>query len=185
MPSWQSTSVDVSASLKGSARIQTASRPRQRLGRALLVAQVALCLLLLTGAGLLVRSLTHLHGVAPGFRTQNVLIMGVHMEDLERITGKPDFAVEQKRLPGQYRALETRLNALPGVRSASISWLGLFGGNDLYLDVSDAGAAGEKRPAHVDYVSSRYFETVGMQVALGRAFDQRDSERSCKSGDDQ
>ena len=179
VPAWQATRLEIGTALKGSSRTQTGSRPRQRFSRALLVSQVALSLLLLIGAGLLAHSLANLHRVDPGFRLQNVLTLDVHMEDLERIRGKPDFAVAQRRLPVLLRDMEERLNALPGVRSASVSWLGLFSENDLYTSLSIRGARAPA-PAHLNMVSSRYFETVGMQVAMGRGFNARDDERAPK-----
>jgi predicted permease len=179
VPAWQATRLEIGTGLKGSTRTQTGSRPRQRFSRALLVSQVALSLLLLIGAGLLAHSLANLHRLDPGFRLQNVLMMEVHMEDLEQIQGKPDFAVEQKRLPVLLRDMDERLNALPGVRSASASWLGLFSDNDLYTSLLIRGS-GEQAPAHINMVSSRYFETVGMQVVMGRGFNARDDERAPK-----
>ena len=126
VPAWQATRLEIGTALKGPTRTQTGSRPRQRFSRVLLVSQVALSLLLLIAAGLLAHSLANLHQVDPGFRLQNVLMLEVHMEDVERVQGKPDFAIAQKRLPIMLRDLEGRLNALAGVRSASVSWLGLF-----------------------------------------------------------
>ena len=157
---------------------QTGGRPRQRLSRVLLVSQVALSLVLLIGAGLLAHSLANLHRLDPGFRLQNVLMLEVQMEDVERVQGKPDFAVAQRRLPGVFRDLEERLNALAGVRSASVSWLGLFSENDLYTSLVIRGATREGAPAHLNMVSSRYFETVGMQVVMGRGFKASDDERA-------
>jgi predicted permease len=177
VPAWQAMSFDVSESLKGSSRTQCPSVPRRRFSRVLLVSQVALSLILATGAGLLVRGLVNLHRVDPGFRTQDVLMLDVHLEDLEWTQGKPDFAVQQKRRVGMYRHLEENLNALPGVRSASLSWLGLFGGDDLYSEVTISGVAG-KWPLHENYISSRYFDTLGMQIMLGRGFTAHDDVRS-------
>jgi predicted permease len=179
VPAWQATRSESGTALRGPSRTQTGGRPRQRFSRALLVSQVALSLLLLIGAGLLAHSLANLHRVDPGFRLQNVLTLEVHMQDLEQIQGKPDFAVAQRRLPILLRDMEGLLNALPGVRSASVSWLGLFSENDLYTSLRIRGA-GEGAPAHVNMVSSRYFETVGMQVVMGRGFNARDDERAPK-----
>ncbi|MBZ5591140.1 MAG: ADOP family duplicated permease [Acidobacteriia bacterium] len=178
VPAWQATQLEIATALKGSSRTQTGGRPRQRLSRVLLVSQVALSLVLLIGAGLLAHSLANLHRLDPGFRLQNVLMLEVQMEDVERVQGKPDFAVAQRRLPGVFRDLEERLNALAGVRSASVSWLGLFSENDLYTSLVIRGATREGAPAHLNMVSSRYFETVGMQVVMGRGFKASDDERA-------
>ncbi len=179
VPAWQATQLEIGMALKGSSRTQTGSRPLRNFSRVLLVSQVALSLLLLIGAGLLAHSLINLHHVDPGFRLQNVLMLEVHMEDLERIQGKPDFAVAQKRLPGVFHEIEERLNALAGVRSASVSWLGLFSENDLSTSLVIRGV-NSGGPAHLNMVSGRYFETVGMQVVMGRGFNARDEERALR-----
>ena len=178
IPAWQAAALDVSPALKGLTRGQTTNRGRQRIGKSLVTGQIALSLLLLVGAGLLARSLENLHSVDPGFYPNNVLMLNINIENLEHEEGKPDFAVEQTRLLNLYRLLDTRLNGIAGVRSASFSWLGLFGGSDLYLDLSLPGTAVQKTLSHVDYVSSRYFETLGMKIQLGRGFEARDNERS-------
>ena len=182
VPAWQATQLEVSPALKGFSGSQSDGRPRQRFSRVLLVSQVALSLVLLASAGLMARTLANLHHLDPGFRLQNVLMLEVHMEQVEHIQGKPDFAVAQKRLPGVFRNIDEKLNALAGVRSASISWLGLFSENDLSTSLVIRGItlAGQPTPAHLNMVSSRYFETVGMQVVLGRGFNAHDDERSHK-----
>jgi hypothetical protein len=110
VPAWQAMRFDVSESLRGSPRTQSPIVPWRRFSRVLLVSQVAVSLILAAGAGLLVRSLVNLHRVEPGFRTQDVLMFDVHLENLGRTQGKPDFAVQQKRRVGMYRDLEERLN---------------------------------------------------------------------------
>src|SRR6185295_10541961 len=112
-----------SPALKGLTRGHTTNRSRQRIGKSLVTVQIALSLLLLVGAGLLARSLDNLHNVDPGFYPNNVLMLDINLENLDREEGKPDFAVEQSRLLNLYRQLEIRLNSIAGVRSASFSWL--------------------------------------------------------------
>ena len=154
VPAWQATRIDVTAALKGSSRGQTGGPQRQPFSRLLLVSQVALALLLLVGAGLLSRSVANLHQLDPGFHLQNVLMLEVNLDGVD--PGKPEFTAQQKRLPGLYRELDERLSALPGVRSASVSWLGLFGDSDLY-DALALPDSSEKVPAHLNMFSSRYF----------------------------
>lgn len=77
-----------------------------------------------------------------------------------------------------YGTVEQRLGALPGVRAASVSWLGLFGGSDLWLVLVDADHPEQRSEGRVDYVSARYFDAVGMQILRGRGFDDRDREGS-------
>jgi predicted permease len=66
--------------------------------------------------------------------------------------------------------LEERLTAIPGVRAASVSWLGLFSMQDLWLPLIDPDRADNRPMARIDYVSPRYFETMGMRILRGRGF---------------
>jgi hypothetical protein len=69
-----------------------------------------------------------------------------------------------------YRDLETRLRAVPGVEAAALSWLGLFGGSDLWIPIKYEGQIGKERSVRVDYVTSGYFETIGMRLVRGQLF---------------
>src|SRR5439155_1482177 len=69
-----------------------------------------------------------------------------------------------------------RLSAVPGVRAASLSWLALFGGSDLWLAMIDVNRPDSREQARVDYDSSRYFDTVGMRLLRGRDFAADDRE---------
>ena len=169
VPAWQATQLDIGTALKGSSRTQTAGRPRQRFSRALLVSQVAFvacCCSLAPGCW---RAASPIFiDVDPGFRLQNVLILEVHMEDLERIQGKPDFAVAAEAAAGTATARWRRGSTLsPVCARPAFRGSGLFGDNDLYTSLIIAGAPARRRLAHVNMVSSRYFETVGMQVVHG------------------
>ena len=65
---------------------------------------------------------------------------------------------------------------MPGVRAASVSWLGLFSMQDLWLPLIDPDRPDDKPMARIDYVSARYFDTMGMQVLRGRDFADGDRE---------
>ena len=69
---------------------------------------------------------------------------------------------------------------LPGVEEASLSWLGLFGGSDQKLRLFDPAAPEDRYLAHVDRVSTRYFETASMRLSRGRAFTAADREGSLR-----
>ena len=71
---------------------------------------------------------------------------------------------------------------MDGIQSASLSWLGLFGGNYVGLNLYDVDQPENKRFTLVDYVSPRYFETVGMQLVRGRGFSEADTEGSLRVG---
>jgi predicted permease len=145
------------------------------LARTLVASQLALSLLLVGGAGLLLRTLARLGAVDPGFEPEQVVVLSVNHEGGGAFFGKADDKNEADRLASLYGALEERLSSLPGVRSAGLSWLGLFGGSDLWtrIGVVEQPEA-EARNARVDYVSERYFETVGMRILFGRRFETTD-----------
>jgi putative ABC transport system permease protein len=117
----------------------------------------------------------HILSIDPGFQPERVAVLDVRHE-----VGGPSFgeveASEKARLAALYASLESRLNSLPGLRAASLSWLGLFGGSDLWLRLIDPDNPEDRRDARVDYVSPRYFETVGMQLIRGRGFTEADRE---------
>ncbi|MEX2302035.1 MAG: ABC transporter permease [Bryobacterales bacterium] len=146
------------------------SRPGQRLARALVSSQLALSLLLVSGAGLLLRTVVQLASVDAGFDPAQVVLLSVNHEKGRDNHGEVDEAPEKARLAALYASLESELNSLPGVRSASLSWLGLFGGSDLWLRLIDPENTEDRRDGRVDYVSPGYFDTVGMRVLRGRGF---------------
>ena len=136
---------------------------RWGLGKGLVVSQIGLSLTLLIGAGLLLRSLQNLSRVNVGFDRENVLVMWA----LPTMAGYD--------IPKEYRLywqLLERLNALPGVQSASLSRLQLFSGY-WARPVSVPGyAAGTKEDLRVscNTTAPKFFETMGIPLLLGRDF---------------
>ena len=148
-----------------------------RLQRTLVTAQLAMSVLLVTAAGLLLRTIVHLSGVDPGFTPAHVVMLSVRDEAPKPSFGDVDDAAMKAQRAERYRLLEERLNALPGVQAASVSWLGLFSTQDLWLGLIDPDRPANDRPnARVDYVSVRYFATIGMQIVRGRGFHDTDRE---------
>ena len=148
----------------------TPSRGGQRLTRALVAAQLALSLILVTASGLLLRTMIRIAGVDPGFRPDHVIVFQVRDETPGSSFNTPDTADAKARRAAVYRSVEERLSTVPGVRAAGLSWLSLFGGSDLWLSMIDADHPESREQARVDYVSSRYFDTVGMRLLRGRDF---------------
>jgi predicted permease len=147
-----------------------------RLQRILVTAQLAMSLLLVSAAGLLLRTIVHLAGVDPGFTPAHVVMLNVRDEAPQPSFGGVDDAARKAQRAERYRVLDERLNAVPGVRAASVSWLGLFSMQDLWLPVIDPERPDHRPQARIDYVSPRYFDTVGMQVLRGRDFGAGDRE---------
>jgi predicted permease len=147
-----------------------------RLQRLLVTAQLAMSLLLVSAAGLLLRTIVHLAGVDPGFTPAHVVMFNVRDEAPRPSFGGVDDAARKAQRAERYRVLDQRLNAVPGVQAASVSWLGLFSMQDLWLPLIDPDRSDDRPNARVDYVSARYFDTVGMQILQGRGFADGDRE---------
>jgi predicted permease len=162
------------------ARRVTPSRHEHRLTRALVAAQLSLSLVLVTTAGLLLRTMVRISGTDPGFRPEQVVVLDVRDEAPGSSFGTIDTVEQKASRAALYQSLDERLNALPGVQSASLSWLGLFGGSDLWLPLIDADQPDNRPLGRVDYVSARYFDTVGMQMLRGRSFNNGDREGSLR-----
>ena len=148
----------------------------QRLRRALVILQLALSLLLVSATSLLLRTMTHLADIDPGFVPDHVVMLNVRDEALPPLFGSVDPAAVKAWRAERYRMLDDQLNRLPGVRAASVSWLGLFSTNDAWLGLIDPDTQDTRPQARVDYVSPRYFETMGMQLRSGRGFADADRE---------
>jgi predicted permease len=171
LPALRSTRVDLAPALKGLRR-GTAGAFRQRAGRALVVAQVATSLLLLVGAGLLVRSFARLHAQDYGFVPDRVLIFSLGHGPSDR-SPEAMAAVE--------RAARARVLAIPGVESASFSGIMLFSPSDIGSAFSIRGQpepVDAPRMARYNSVSPGYFETVGMRIVAGRPFTDTDDRTS-------
>jgi predicted permease len=141
---------------------------RSRLGKGLVISQIGLCLTLLLGAGLLLESLAKLSKADVGFEREKVLLMWV----LPTMVGY-DTAQEN----GLYWQLLPRLNALPGVQSASLSRLQLFSG---YWGRSvsvprHASGTGEDVRVSCNTVAPRFFATMGIPLLSGRDFTPADT----------
>ena len=162
-------------SLKEGDRASVAGRGQTYLHDAIVVAEVALALILLVGAGLLIRSFLGLMNVDPGFSAQNVLTLNISLPDSRYGSARPMIAFEQQ-------ALE-RLGALPDVNSAG----GVFGlplGNgaiagDFTVEGQAAPAPGAQPfIAAKKVIGGDYFKAIGMPLLQGRYFDQDDSEHA-------
>jgi predicted permease len=112
-PALQLSRTNVNQTLRDEGRGSTGGHRRMQLRGLLVVGQVALSLLLLIGAGLLVRSFSRLLSVDPGFDSQNVLTMNVSLSTVK-------YADAQKQI-AFFDDLSRRVSALPGVRSTAIS----------------------------------------------------------------
>jgi len=147
---------------------RTFGQPHDRTRAALVVAEIALALVLLAGAGLLLRSFIRLTSVDPGFRTDHVTAMRVDLD------GTPYSTAEQRRM-FHVRLLQ-RMSAIPGVASAgAINWQPL-GGALIYGDFHIDGRPDSPDLTMADKpaVTPGYFASMGMRLLRGREFTERD-----------
>ncbi len=147
---------------------------RSGLVRALVVLQVALSLWLLVGAGLLSRSLVNLQDQQFGFNPSHVLLVGIN----PRIAG-----YQSAELTSLYQRLLDRLNALPGIRSATIASYSPLSGIERSLDVTIQGQASRHGVDHSVgqlLVGPRYAQMLGLTMLVGREIGPRDTPATAK-----
>jgi len=173
-PAFRGMRTDLTPSLKegsGSSSI-TAHPSRNRLstGSGLVVAQVALSIVVLVGAGLLVRTLQKLKNVDPGFDTRNILTFSLD----PKLIGYKSAEASQF-----YRNLQARIAAIPGVLSVSYSWRPLLGGGLWTTDFHLPGKPKDER-AETDMlpVGAEFFKTMRIPLVDGREFNATDFDRA-------
>jgi putative ABC transport system permease protein len=169
-PAWQLTGLDANDVLKQGTSRGNSSATHARVRNMLVVSEVALALMLLVGAGLLMRSLSSLRAVDPGFDARNVLTATLVLP--EQRYGTPE-------LRNQFfdRALEG-IRALPGVESAAwIDTLPLQGGSSQYVAPEGAPPmqASELPVVAIRLTSPGYFGTARIQIRKGRDFNEADT----------
>jgi predicted permease len=173
-PAWRAIKVDLNSSLKAGGRSGQSSGglhlKRHHLRGLLVISELAFSLILLIGAGLLIRSFVRLQSVAPGFTTDHVLTMQVAAND-------PKYR-QDKAIASFWREIETRIAHLPGVvaegavsalpLTGSVGWGGVHvegytppPGQELQVD---------NRTASVDY-----FRAMQIPLVAGRFFSQQDT----------
>jgi putative ABC transport system permease protein len=160
-------------SLKDGGRGSTSGRGALSLRQALVVAEVALSLVLLTGAGLLLRSFVRLMEVDPGFRPDGVLTMRVSLPDTKYANAT--------QIRSFHRQLLERVSKLPGVEAAGfVSALPLSGGGSGTTTVDSRAVSGVDASPEADWrpATPGYFRAMGIALVRGRYFDDRDTDTS-------
>ncbi|HTG87962.1 MAG TPA: ABC transporter permease, partial [Pyrinomonadaceae bacterium] len=168
VPALQSSRLDLNEVLKEGGR-QASAGTGQRLRSALVVSEIALAVVLLIGAGLMMKSLLRLLDTNVGFNTENLLTMGVVLP--------PAKYQDPNQLSNVYTQLDERVRSLPGVVSAGrVDILPLTGGNTTRFNVDGdpIPPPGKETEANIRVVNETYFQTIGVPLLAGRVFDQRD-----------
>jgi putative ABC transport system permease protein len=167
-PALQSSRPDLNEVLKEGGR-NTAGGAGHRLRSALVMTEIALAVVLLVGAGLMMKSLLRLLQANVGFNPENVLTMTV-------VVPQAKYADADKQL-NFFDELKERVQALPGVSSSgTVNILPLQGGNTTRVNVEGdpAPPPGQEIEANTRTVDESYFQTLGVPIVAGRAFDERD-----------
>jgi putative ABC transport system permease protein len=171
-PLFQARKQSAGDALKQNARV--AGGVSFSLRNTLVVAQIAVALVLLTGAGLMAKSFWNLMQVSPGFRTERVLTARVSLP-ASRYPDPPRIAALQKELLD-------RVQNLPGIQSAGLTgYLPLSGADNawaFFIEGRPPLPVGEFDMAKYRPVSPGYFEAIGIPVLRGRAFTSADSRSS-------
>ncbi len=164
-PAYRASAEDPQDSLREGAGRTTAGAGRSRLRSALVVAELALSLVLLVGAGLLIRTVGNLLGTDPGFDPSRVLSAEIWLSG-------PGFDSTAK-IADFYRRLTDRLEAIPGVTSAAVAEAGspLERGGNYWVMIE-----GRSDGWSVDYrtITPGYFRTLSIPVKQGQEFNAGD-----------
>src|SRR3984885_12452951 len=181
-PALRALKIDISTSLKAGGRSgQTDGGlrlARNRLRGLLGVSELALSLMLLIGAGLLIRSLVRLQGVRPGFATDHILTMKVAVNGAQSKEGIP---VYRNMLSRFHQDLERRISHLPGVKAeglvSALPLSGTVGWGQINIE-GYTPPPGQEVQADLRLASSDYFRAMGIPLLKGRFFGEHDSRDS-------
>ncbi len=167
-PALRSVRPDIVSTLKEGGR--GAGGGRRRLSSGLVIAEIGLSLMLLAGAGLLVKSLGELHQIDKGFDETNVLTTRIPLPDSKYDT--------EEKWRAFYTELTERTKALPGVQYASVSQIFPLSGNSWERSISPEGVDpfdDEQRDSVLYYIADvDHFDVLGIDIVRGRKFDERD-----------
>ncbi|MGB6874930.1 MAG: ABC transporter permease, partial [Candidatus Acidiferrales bacterium] len=171
-PALCSTRVDALSAMKEGQAQATGGRSQSVAARWIVAVQVALSLILLIGTGLFIRTFANLMTLNAGFDRNNVVLVETNVHK----AGLPEPA-----LAPLYGQMLAKLQALPGVVSASQCWMEPLSGNQWDNDVTVPGhplPPGVEPDTLLNWVTPGYFETMRTRLLEGRAFDARDSATS-------
>jgi len=172
-PSWQATRTIVNAGLKDSAATTT-HRRKGFAGKTLVIFQVSLCMLLLVGAGLFVRTLVNLNAADTGFQQKGLLLFAI-VPPRQRYPAPKNIEVLHQ--------IEEKIAPLPGVESVTLSvepLLAQTASNDGFFPDGQPRRPGHEQFALLNSVGRTFFATLRIPLLYGRAFDFRDTPTSPK-----
>ncbi len=173
-PVWRAIKLDPNSSLKAGGRGGQSDSGlylrRHRLRGLLVASELALSLVLLVGAGLMIRSFVRLQSVAPGFTADNVM-------SLQMVVSDPKYR-DEKVLAGFYREIESRIAHLPGVVAqgdvSALPLTGMVGWGGINVEGYNPPAGQELQVDQRD-ASTDYFRTMQIPLVSGRFFSDQDN----------
>jgi putative ABC transport system permease protein len=173
IPALQASRTNVNETLKAHFSARASSPGGSRSLQALMIGEVALTLVLLVGAGLMIRSFIQLLAIPKGFNPDNVLTLVL----------SPSFAKYPPRSPqlrAYFQESLTRVQTLPGVESASLSSFlplgGPTGSRSFRIEGRPPFEPGKEPLAQDNLISHDYFRTMGIEMRAGRAFTEQDGD---------
>jgi putative ABC transport system permease protein len=167
-PAWRATRIDPQAALKANGRGVAEGHSRFTIGKALVVGQIALSLVLVIGAGLLLGTFRNLVTLDPGFRRDGVLIVSVNLRNA---------GYGSDRYGAVHSDLLARFRALPGVQAAAASVITPISGsswNDFIRVDGFTPKSTDDALAYFNQVTDGFFAAMGTPLLAGRDFDARD-----------
>jgi putative ABC transport system permease protein len=169
IPALQATRVAPASALQGGGRGRSATRPGTRMRAGLVVAQLALAVVLLSSAGLLLRTVLEIMSKDPGFRTERMLAFQIRL---------PETYDTDAEVRNYYERLLDRVGGLPGVEAVGAvfrlhMWRNAFH-TRLAVEGRDLLDAGRGLRSHYRMVTPSYFETMGMSIRRGRGITEHD-----------
>ncbi len=171
-PAWRATRLDLHDVLKTSSSKLSAGRRVFNLRSGLVVAEVALALMLLVGAGLFLRSFAELNSVSPGFDLRNLSALQLSLTSERYRSTAQSWTFQQQ--------LMERIRAIPGVEAvATVPGLPLERGLNNYITVPNRPEP-TGRSVELRTVSPDYFRTLGIRVLQGRAINESDQQPGAK-----
>ncbi|HKP84165.1 MAG TPA: ABC transporter permease [Pyrinomonadaceae bacterium] len=171
-PAFHSSKSELVESLKEGGRGTSEGARRNRVRNMLVVTELAIAVMLLVGAGLLIKSLWRLRNVNSGLQAQNVLTFNL---------GLPDIKYNRDRQTQFFIDLKSRLESMPGVQSASTIYPLPLSGNHYSISFEiDGRPMPPKDHPNADFFTTGtgYFRTMGIPIIKGRDFNDRDKHGS-------
>jgi putative ABC transport system permease protein len=169
LPALSASRTDLNEALKEGGRSATGGIARQRMRNLLVVAELAIALVLLVGAGLLIKSFWHLRSIEPGFNPEGVVTMRLELPEAR-------YREIPKQIQFRTRVAE-ELNSQPGVQAAMISELPLTGDmltHNFIIAGRPPMAPGDEPEIFTRSASRGYFTTIGIPLISGRDFEMQD-----------